>query len=126
VSKGGVFIHEDNRKPSPRQLHVIELIAQGLKNHREIAKKLGISQHVVRNYLGITYDKVGVSNRVDLALWYEAKCTRASFGESAPALKRRTALETRAAQSEKAGAAEMGQGRARAKIQVHSSTYMQD
>ena len=44
----------------------------GLKN-REIAKKLGIAEHVVRNYLGIIYDKVGVSNRVELALWYEAR-----------------------------------------------------
>jgi hypothetical protein len=32
-----------------------------------------MSQHVVRNDLGIIYDKVGVSNRVELALWYEAQ-----------------------------------------------------
>jgi hypothetical protein len=32
-----------------------------------------MSQHVVRNDLGIIYDKVGVSNRVELALWYEAR-----------------------------------------------------
>jgi DNA-binding NarL/FixJ family response regulator len=43
--KRGIFIHEDNRRPSPRQLHVTELVAKGFKN-REIAKKLGMSQHV--------------------------------------------------------------------------------
>jgi DNA-binding NarL/FixJ family response regulator len=60
------------RKPSRRQLRVIELVAQGLKN-REIASELGIGDHVVRNYLSKIYDKIGVSNRVELALWYEAR-----------------------------------------------------
>ena len=32
-----------------------------------------MSAQVVRNYLGIIYDKIGVSNRVELALWYEAR-----------------------------------------------------
>ena len=78
MSSGGIFIHEDNRRPSPRQLHVIELVAKGFKN-REIAKKLGMSQHVVRNYLGIIYNRVGVSNRVELALWYEARVHEGKF-----------------------------------------------
>jgi DNA-binding NarL/FixJ family response regulator len=60
------------RKPSRRQLQVIELVTQGLKN-REIAVELGIGEHVVRNYLATIYDKIGVSNRVELALWYEAR-----------------------------------------------------
>jgi DNA-binding NarL/FixJ family response regulator len=76
--KGGVIIYEDNRKPSPRQRHVIQLVAKGLKN-REIANKLGIGEHVVRNYLSIIYDKVGVSNRVELALWYEARLHERRF-----------------------------------------------
>jgi DNA-binding NarL/FixJ family response regulator len=76
--EGRVTIHEDNRKPSPRQQHVIQLVAKGLKN-REIASKLGIGEHVVRNYLSIIYDKVGVSNRVELALWYEARLHERRF-----------------------------------------------
>lgn len=60
------------RLPSRRQLRVIELVAQGLKN-KEIAKELKISEHVVRNYLEKIYDKIGVSNRVELALWYWAR-----------------------------------------------------
>ena len=39
----------DTGKPSPRQLRVIELAAQGFKNN-EIARELGIGEHVVRNY----------------------------------------------------------------------------
>ena len=77
---GRICIQGDNRKPSPRQQHVIKLVAKGLKN-REIAKKLGIGEHVVRNYLGIIYDKVGVSNRVELALWYEARMHERRFAE---------------------------------------------
>ena len=63
---------DDNRRPSPRQQAVIELVAAGFTN-RDVAKKLGIDAHVVRNYLGMIYDKIGVSNRVELALWYEAR-----------------------------------------------------
>ena len=44
----------------------------GFKN-REIATQLGIGHQVVRNYLSKIYDKVGVHNRVELALWYEAR-----------------------------------------------------
>jgi len=59
--------HYGTRKPSRRQVRVIEL-----KNH-EITKKLGIGSNVVRNYLSDIYDKIGVSNRVELALWYETR-----------------------------------------------------
>jgi len=60
------------RTLSRRQLRVVELVAEGLKNH-EIGRKLGIGVHVVRNYFVRIYDKVGVSNRVELALWFEAR-----------------------------------------------------
>jgi DNA-binding CsgD family transcriptional regulator len=60
------------RRLSQRQRRVTEMVAQGLKN-REIATMLGIGVHVVRNYLSAVYDKIGVSNRVELALWYEAR-----------------------------------------------------
>jgi DNA-binding NarL/FixJ family response regulator len=63
---------DQTRMLSRRQRRVVELVAGGLKNH-EIAARLGIGAHVVRNYLSTIYDKVGVSNRVELALWYEAR-----------------------------------------------------
>src|SRR5262249_17084121 len=60
------------RKPSDQQLRIIELVAQGLKNS-EIADEIGLSRNVVRNYVGQIYRVVGVSNGVELALWYEAR-----------------------------------------------------
>jgi DNA-binding NarL/FixJ family response regulator len=60
------------RGPSEREQQVIELVAQGLKN-REVANAIGTTEHVVKNYLRAIYDKLGLWNRVELALWYEAR-----------------------------------------------------
>jgi DNA-binding NarL/FixJ family response regulator len=60
------------RGPSEREQQVIELVAQGLKN-REVARAIGTTEHVVKNYLRAIYDKLGLWNRVELALWYEAR-----------------------------------------------------
>jgi DNA-binding NarL/FixJ family response regulator len=58
--------------PSEREQQVIELVAQGLKNS-EVAEAIGTTEHVVKNYLRTIYDKLGLWNRVELALWYEAR-----------------------------------------------------
>jgi len=60
------------RTPSEREQRVIQLVAQGLKN-REVADNIGTTEHVVKNYLRVIYDKLGLWNRVELALWYEAR-----------------------------------------------------
>jgi len=60
------------RIPSEREQRVIELVAQGLKNS-EVAQNIGTTEHVVKNYLRVIYDKLGLWNRVELALWYEAR-----------------------------------------------------
>jgi DNA-binding NarL/FixJ family response regulator len=60
------------RLPSARQHQVIELVAQGLKNS-EVADVIGTTEHVVKNHLRMIYDKLGLWNRVELALWYEAR-----------------------------------------------------
>jgi DNA-binding NarL/FixJ family response regulator len=67
-----VVVQAPFREPSDAQLRIIELVAKGLKN-REIAGRLGMSSNVVRNYISKIYDEVGVHNRVQLALWYEAR-----------------------------------------------------
>ncbi|MBS1850685.1 MAG: response regulator transcription factor [Acidobacteria bacterium] len=67
-----MFERYGKRSPSAREQRVIELVAQGLKN-REVAEAIGTSEHVVKNYLRIIYDKLGLWNRVELALWYEAR-----------------------------------------------------
>jgi DNA-binding NarL/FixJ family response regulator len=58
--------------PNEREQRVIELVAQGLKN-KEVANEIGTTEHVVKNYLRTIYDKLGLWNRVELALWYEAR-----------------------------------------------------
>jgi DNA-binding NarL/FixJ family response regulator len=59
-------------QPNEREQRVIELVAQGLKN-KEVACEMGTTEHVVKNYLRTIYDKLGLWNRVELALWYEAR-----------------------------------------------------
>jgi DNA-binding NarL/FixJ family response regulator len=60
------------RIPTERELRVIKLVAQGLKNS-EVAEATGTTEHVIKNYLRAIYDKLGLWNRVELALWYEAR-----------------------------------------------------
>jgi len=62
------------RIPNEREQRVIQLVAQGLKN-REVAREIGTTEHVVKNYLRVIYDKLGLWNRVELALWYESRRT---------------------------------------------------
>lgn len=61
-----------SRTPNQREHRVIELVAQGLKN-RDVADAIGTTEHVVKNYLRVIYDKLGLWNRVELALWYESR-----------------------------------------------------
>ena len=67
-----------NRTPNERELRVIELVAQGLKNS-EVAEVIGTTQHVVKNYFRAIYDKLGLWNRVELAFWHEAHTHRADM-----------------------------------------------
>jgi two-component system, NarL family, nitrate/nitrite response regulator NarL len=60
------------RTLSERDQHVIELVAQGLRN-RDVAQTLGTTEFVIKNYLRNIYDKLGVWSRLELALWYEAR-----------------------------------------------------
>jgi DNA-binding NarL/FixJ family response regulator len=50
-----------------RETQLVELIAEGTPT-KEITEKLGISEHTVSNYLFRIYNKIGVSNRLELAL----------------------------------------------------------
>ena len=63
---------ESHRGPSVRENIIIQQVAEGRKN-REIANALGTTEHVIKNDLRMIYDKLGFWNRVELALWYEAR-----------------------------------------------------
>ena len=60
------------RVPSRREQQVIELVARGLKNC-EVAELMSTTEFVIKNNLRVIYDKLGMWNRVELALWYEAR-----------------------------------------------------
>ena len=53
---------------TPKELRIVALIVQGYKN-KEIATQLGTTEQVVKNYLRNVYDKIGVSDRLELALF---------------------------------------------------------
>jgi DNA-binding NarL/FixJ family response regulator len=51
-----------------REEGVVDLVAEGLTN-RDISQQLKLSEHTVRNYLFRIFNKVGTSNRLELALY---------------------------------------------------------
>ena len=53
---------------SPKELSIIGCVTQGMRN-KEIAYKIGTTEQVVKNYLRKIYDKLGVSDRLELALY---------------------------------------------------------
>lgn len=89
VSKGQIWANAEElhyvlkaftKTPAPRKLDptlesrvtrreaaVVRLAVEGLSN-REIAQQLALTEHTVKNYLFRVFDKLGVSNRVELVL----------------------------------------------------------
>jgi len=53
---------------TPKEMRIVALIVQGCKN-REIALRLKTTEQVIKNYLRSIYDKTGVSDRLELALF---------------------------------------------------------
>jgi len=58
----------DSSPLSDREKQVVELISQGFKN-KEIAERMFISEQTVKNHLHNIFDKLGVSDRLELALY---------------------------------------------------------
>ena len=57
-----------SRLLSNRQREIVALVAQGYRN-KEMAEKLFISEQTVKNHLQNIFDRVGVSDRLELALY---------------------------------------------------------
>jgi DNA-binding NarL/FixJ family response regulator len=53
---------------SKREQDVVRCVAEGLSN-REIAKRLKLTEHTVKNYLFRIFDKLGVSSRAEVVLY---------------------------------------------------------
>jgi DNA-binding NarL/FixJ family response regulator len=71
---------------SARELEVVRCVAEGLSN-REIAQRLGLREHTVKNYLFRIFDKLGVSSRVEVVLY--------ALGNQAPSAKAEPAVASK-------------------------------
>jgi len=71
---GAGVIYDKDRRPRPvdtltrREMTIISCLSQGWRN-REIAQHLSITEQTVKNHLRSVYDKVGVSDRLELVLY---------------------------------------------------------
>lgn len=65
-------VHLDDSEGIPlltrREEDVVRLVADGMKN-REIAQRLRVKEHSIRNYVYRIFEKLGVSSRVELILY---------------------------------------------------------
>jgi len=61
-----------------REEDLVRLVADGLSN-RDIARKLNLSEHTVKNYIFRIFEKLGVSNRVELVLYALSNSRRAEI-----------------------------------------------
>lgn len=53
---------------SAREIDVVRCVAEGMTN-REVAQRLKLTEHTVKNYLFRIFDKLGVSSRVEVVLY---------------------------------------------------------
>ena len=71
---------------SPKELWIISGVTQGLRN-KDIAAEVGTTEQVVKNYLRKVYDKLGVSDRLELALYCMHHRLLENFKKPEPAVK---------------------------------------
>ena len=77
-----------------REEAVVKSLVEGLTN-REIAQTLSISQHTVKNYIFKIFDKLGVSNRVELVIQVLSEPTHARSLPVRPYQGKTTIIEDR-------------------------------
>lgn len=100
---------------TPKESLIVSCVTQGMKN-KEIATRVGTTEQVVKNYLRKVYDKLGVADRLELALFclnnrvIEAQAVppAAPIAPSTPAEQPETAAPTTASNGSSAAAASAG------------------
>ena len=75
---------------SRREVEVVRCVAEGLSN-REIAQRLGLTEHTVKNYLFRIFDKLGVSKRVEVVLYAYSLGSVANSAEAATSASKKLA-----------------------------------
>jgi DNA-binding NarL/FixJ family response regulator len=75
MTGAGISLREDDQvgarvrdRLTPKEMKIVALVVQGCKN-KEIALRLTTTEQVIKNYLRSIYDKSGVSDRLELALF---------------------------------------------------------
>jgi DNA-binding NarL/FixJ family response regulator len=63
-----------NVELTPREAQVLNLLRQGLAN-KQIARSLGISQATVKAHLTSVFQRIGVTDRVQAAVWAERRAS---------------------------------------------------
>ena len=81
VPRPDVLVGEKTASLSLRELQVVKGAARG-KTNKVIASDLGLSEHTVKNYLFRAFEKLGVSNRVELLFYLNLRDP--TFGAAQP------------------------------------------
>lgn len=65
-----------------REAEVLRMAALGLTNH-EVARHLQVTVHTVKFHLAAIYKKLGVANRTEAAVLYQAAALGSASGDTA-------------------------------------------
>ncbi len=84
---------------TPKEALIVSCVTQGMKN-KEIAIRVGTTEQVVKNYLRKVYDKLGVADRLELALYCLNSKVLQDAKQAAPAEGQSAALKAPESQSE--------------------------
>jgi DNA-binding NarL/FixJ family response regulator len=84
---------------SAREVDVVRCVAEGLSN-REIAQRLTLREHTVKNYLFRIFDKLGVSSRVEVVLYALGNHSAAAGDDAVASSKKETPAAPPAPHSE--------------------------
>jgi DNA-binding NarL/FixJ family response regulator len=71
---------------TPKESLIVSCVTQGMKN-KEIALRVGTTEQVVKNYLRKVYDKLGVADRLELALYCLNHRVVEGVGQAKPAVQ---------------------------------------
>jgi len=86
IREGADGIMQPRDQLTTKEIQVTTLVWEGLTN-REIAKIVGTTEQVIKNYLRTAFDKFGVWSRLELALYV------ASHGGADWAAQRKSSIE---------------------------------
>lgn len=92
---------------TPKESLIVSCVTQGMKN-KEIAVRVGTTEQVVKNYLRKVYDKLGVADRLELALYCLSH--RMPDNAAAPAVPESVSQEPAQNLPQQASAAAAGAG----------------